>query len=155
MIGSFVLHGFLPGYPPHGGNTEIQKGRRILCSKRRKRRRGCGRTCSLLLSWFTPRLCYCMGSMWEFFLSFAHGSSLSKLSHLLQVSYKSAYRLCCRFKQAQPKIRTLLLKITSPPESKDTSVPHLQTIHHLSKVFPSPLKPLIAFQHQFQQPIFG
>ncbi len=52
-IGWLIGHGFLRGYASNGRDQRL-RGRRFFCSNR-NRRRGCGRTCSVLLSIFLFR----------------------------------------------------------------------------------------------------
>ena len=152
-IGALILHGYLTGYTLQSPSVRSRRGRRIICTKRRKRDKGCGKSFSILLSCFIPRLWYTTNNLWHFILSIANGTPLYKLASYLGTARITAYRLFTRFRNAQHKIRSLLCTITDPPMLPDSTDPYKQTIHHLQTTFPSTDALLERFHLTFQEPI--
>ena len=70
------------------------------------------------------------------------------------LSLRSGYRLWRRFTAARHHLRTRLLTVRPPPETK-SAVPEAQLLAHLRAVFPSGPCFLASFQHHFQAHIFA
>jgi len=150
-LGTLILHGLLYGYTPHHPE-KVVKGHRIICSKRRKKHKGCGKCFSIRLNNYMPRLWYHVEKIWDFIVErVVRLKPIRQRNHALGVSLKTAYRLFTRFKRSQTPIRTQLIKITSPPDST-TSLPYYQTIEHLKKAFPHSRNPIASFHDYFQRP---
>lgn len=150
-IGTLILHGYLTSW--HSPVLFIRRGRRIICTKRRRHNKGCGKTFSMLLSCFLPRLGYTTTTLWHVVRSIANGSPIYKLAGYLRTTRKTVYRLFTRFKHAQYRIRSLLCTITDPPALPDTTHPYKQTINHLQATFPASNTLLEQFHLTFQVPI--
>jgi hypothetical protein len=148
--GLLILHGFLYGY--HENSSTLHKrGRRIICNKRRKRIAGCGKSFSLLMSSLIPLIDLSRKTLWDFLTFLKKGRSVvaSFIKTGTIRSERTIYGFFRRFRLSQPAIRTLLLRITSPPESSEVIKPFIQTIIHLEKAFPDSLCPVEAFQRRF------
>lgn len=150
-IGTLILHGFLYGYQENSSDT-CKRGRRIICNSRRKRSAGCGKSFSLLIASLIPMVDYTCKTIWNFltFLKNGHSVIASLLKTGIVRSERTIYRLFRRLRLQQHTMRTLLLRITSPPERGDVTNPFIQTITHLEKAFPDNQCPVEAFQRHFQ-----
>lgn len=151
--GTLILHGYLTGYAQHSPAVRIRRGRRIICTRRRNRNNGCGKTFSMHSSRFIPRLWYTTDNLWHVIRCVANGTPVYKLAEYLCTARKTVYRLFVRFRQAQHKIRSLLCTITDPPSQPDTTHPYKQTIRHLQTTFSSTDAILEQFHLTFQVPI--
>ena len=131
--GHLILHGFLYGY----GDTDwVKRGHRIFCSNRNQRS-GCGRTFSLLKTWFIKHLMISTRVMSAFLDNLCQGQCTAKAGRLPdnQMSKTSIYRIYHRFKHSQSRIRTLLKQVKDPPKLPGTKDPVIQTVLHLKSVF--------------------
>jgi hypothetical protein len=153
-VGFLNRHGFLKGYMLKG-NDKIVRGCRIYCSNRNNRR-GCGRTCSLLLSTLLLGFSISTGILWAFMKQVSsensRKSSWEELNTGLPV--ENAYRLWQRLVKEQSRLRTYLYRKTGPPVCASNN-PMAQLIAHLDCAFPSSKCGLSAFQNYFQAPIFS
>lgn len=149
LVGTLIHHGFLRGYR----NSEYStRGKRFLCNHRRARNKGCGRTFSCLWTSVIAHRSIHTLSLWMFLSNIANGarSRLSAFKAVLPTnSGKTIHRLWKRFAMQQPIIRTDLLRLLKPPETKSEN-PIIQTITHLAAAFPS-ADPVADFQHHFQR----
>lgn len=153
MIGYLILHGFLRGYSlPEGEN--VIRGRRIFCSNRNKRK-GCGRTFSILLANFIRRIIVTTEQLWKFLMNVHTGIKIKNALEMEHCHYsnKSIYRLYQRFHDQQSRIRTMLSQISKPPEVMNSHNPLHQTIEHLKTAFKDHPCPPQAFQYHFQTSI--
>lgn len=150
-IGSLILHGYLYGYDEKVYGKRIIRGRRIFCSNRR-RRKGCGRTFSLLKSNMLKGFNIGAESFWRFLRGIVKGrDKIQAFRHLrLSFSNTTVYRLWKRFSQCQSRIRTHLFTRHPPPKLLHVHSPAIQTILHLKSVFKRGPCPICAFQECFQ-----
>jgi len=152
LVSTLILHGYLRGYNETYESSKIIRGRRIFCSNRKKRN-GCGRTFSLLLSFIIKKFNIQSKSLWQYLKGIANGKNKKNAfkSTGLNFSNSSIYRLYNRFKNNQTHIRIYLLKKCKPPPLPDTVNPVIQTIKHIQKAFRSSSCPIAAFHETFQK----
>jgi hypothetical protein len=150
LIGCLILHGFLSGYNDTKFACKIKRGHRVYCSNR-NRRKGCGRTCSILLSCFIKHFYFTARTIWRYLLAIVSGICKMKAMKDTDTSFSQSapYGLWCRLRANVSHIRTCLSRIAPPPNT-DSSNPEIQTIKHLQSVFGSSENPISAFQLAFQ-----
>jgi hypothetical protein len=143
--GYLILHGYLYGY----GETDlVKRGHRIFCSNRNSRS-GCGKTFSMLKSWFIKNFMVYAGILSAFLDKIRQGLCPAKAFRGLgTMSKTSIYRIYHRFRHSQPRIRTLLKRIKDPPGLNSIKDPVVQTIVHLRSVFKNCI--VSKFQQYFQ-----
>ena len=150
-VGHLVRHGYLRGYGAKGPE-KIRRGWRVFCSNRR-RRKGCGRTYSILLAEFVPRYLVTADPLFKFIHAVRKGLTRKAAGErwlapwALQTGYRLWKRLCCR----QSPLRSLLCRRTPPPACRSQN-PVFQLIDHLNLAFPKTTCPIVAFHLHFQQP---
>ena len=144
LISFLILHGFLKGYGGEGLNTKgVKRGHRIFCSNRKKRK-GCGKTFSVLLAKLLKGFTFPAKVIWRFF---------SGLLEKRPSKGHNRYRLNNIFSINQTHIREKLLSITCAPETKNNN-PVIQTLQHLKLCFQGSACPITEFQLRFQKPFF-
>jgi len=152
QAGTLILHGFIYGYSENGDNKKVVRGRRIFCNNRKKSKKGCGCTFSVLAVNIIKNFRITAKSLWCFL------SNLVKLPSKIEAFRKlefplhdsSAYRLWKKFTNSQTKIRPRLLKLLPAPILPKVSCPTIQTIEHLKSVFNNSSCPIVDFQNKFQ-----
>ena len=151
LNGYLNLHGYLRGYDEKSCMGKVIRGRRIFCSNRNKRK-GCGRTFSILSLNTLKKFIIRAYSLWEFLKNIAQGKDKKRSLSSLQVSFStsSAYRLWKRFCFAQTKIRVFLLRLCPAPHLERSRQPAIQTILHLKAAFKKTICPIQSFQYFFQ-----
>jgi hypothetical protein len=136
MIGCLNLHGFLYGY------DDKQRGHRIFCSNR-NRRKGCGRTFSILLAWFLKHFRLTACELWTFISGIIDG--LAKLKAWSRTEHDTSqsflYNISRRLKTNEPYIKTKLVSITTS---------FLQETFVLLKKCSTNVNPIQWFQEYFQ-----
>lgn len=149
-VGHLNRHGHLHGYGEEG-SERVVRGWRIFCSNR-GRRRGCGRTHSVLLATLLPRRSVRAAQFWKFLQSCVSGSSLKAAWETVTSTFslECGYRLWKVFVKTQPRLRSLLYRIVKPGDSPFKNS-LFQTIEHLHSAFSEAECPLRAFQLHFQQ----
>lgn len=156
QTGALIGHGFLHGYAEQG-SEEVVRGRRVFCSNR-GRRRGCGRTFSVLLgsllSGFVVRTLtlFC-------FATAVLGGQTRRAAWLREaqgaLSLSSGYRLWRRLNEAQSALRGRLCRVAQPPDSVARE-PLGQLLAHLVLVVgKSEADPFSALQNKLQQGLLG
>lgn len=151
-----IRHGYLRGYDDGRPQRRTVRARRIFCSNR-NRRRGCGRTFSVLSAERIRRLSLTTPRLWRF-LQHAVADRIAAAIHAAQshLSSRTWQRIWKRFQQGQSKIRTALLARCPPPNLPATSSQRpaqqaaAHTLAHLEAAFPNADCPLAAFQHALQ-----
>ena len=154
QTGFLNSHGPWFGYGGHRSERH-KRGHRVFCSNR-FRKRGCGKTFSVLFSlllkgriipaalvtaFLAPVLAgACRHAAW---LSVAHGFSL-----------ESGYRLWRDWVLGQAYLRTWLCRKSPPPRPERLGDGLIQTWDHLRSAFAGRPCPVAAFQEYFQQPFF-
>ncbi len=140
--GFLILHGYLYGYK---NDDLVRRGHRIFCSNRNKRN-GCGRTFSLLKSWFIKSFMICAGMLSSYLEKIMQGICPARaFAGMMHPS--GAYRILEKFRCSQPRIRTLLIRIKDPPDLTVNDCV-IQTIAHLKLVFKGCI--VSQFQQHFQ-----
>jgi hypothetical protein len=136
LSGYLNLHGYLRGYNEKACSGKVIRGRRIFCCGRNKRR-GCGRTFSVLAVTVLRKFIIRAYSLWKFLRNISGGTDKKNSLRALNLSFSesSAYRLWKRFYLAQTKIRGRLLKLCAPPVLTFSRDPAIQTILHLKAAF--------------------
>jgi hypothetical protein len=131
------------------------RGRRFFCSNR-GRRRGCGRTFSILFGGVLRRFSISTATLWRFILLLSTASATVCAWRLSAsgFSVQSGYRLRNSVIAAQSRLRTLLCRIRPPPPSASHEPLSQLTAHFLS-AFPLSSCPVADFQVRFQTPFFG
>jgi hypothetical protein len=155
LRGNLILHGFLRGYvlPVPKKPEKKQRGHRIFCSNR-NRRKGCGRTFSILFATLIRKMQITTHQFSKFLQNILTGENIQDAFELesRKYSHRSRYKLYHKFINRQPFIRTQLLKISKIPEINDPH-PLAQTMLHLKSCFPEASCPIEAFQRHFQTSI--
>ena len=151
IIGNLILHGYLKGYAPGRYAEFCNRGHRVFCSDR-GRRKGCGRTFSILLSIFMKRFTFCTKRIHSLLKNIMNGFGPTG-NYQKTVSVSSVYRIKKLFKINQHHVREKLFQI-GPPPFCDTHDPILKTLKHLALCFPDRNDPIRAFQLHFQKPFF-
>ncbi len=155
LCGFLILHGYLYGYSENISAGRIKRGHRIFCSNRKKKN-GCGKTFSILVSTFIKNFVISAKTVWIFLNKIKGGICLSEAFRYTGSSMveSTCYRILKTFKYNQDRIRTLLTKIKGPPQMPNTKKPALQTIMHLKSVFERNSCPISQFQYHFQVSFF-
>ncbi len=151
--GFLILHGYLYGYSEGYDHNRIKRGHRIFCSNRKKKK-GCGRTFSILKAHIIKNFMISANTLWEYFLHVKDGLSLAKAfresgSKMVETTI---YRIFKKLRYQQPLIRTFLTRVKPPPQITHTKDPAILTLLHLSHVFKGFNCPISQFQHYFQTP---
>lgn len=148
--GHLNLHGYLRGYDESNYGKKIIRGRRIFCSNR-GRRKGCGRTFSVLVCGVLKRFTIGANTLWRFLKNIAAGlnkqAAFKKASS--QFSSTTCYRIAKTFRYAQVKIRSKLSRLCPVPRSISNN-PLTQTVRHLRAAFKYRGCPVSSFQELFQ-----
>jgi hypothetical protein len=155
IIGFLILHGFLMSYAGVDDSSRVKRGHRIFCSNR-DQRKGCGRTCSILIAHFIRRFVFTAHSIWHFLKNFAAIGCKAKSMRIASIaaSRSAPYNLWRRVRSNLSHIRTSLLTITAPPHVME-ALPVIQTVAHLDAAFPGSTNPIIDFQLHFQTSLFA
>ncbi len=151
LNGYLILHSRLYGNADNSDTDLIQRGRRIFCNNRKKRK-GCGGTFSILKSTFIKHFSISARALWRYLENLLNGKNKAQAfrSSGCSLGNSSVYRLYRRFQYGQARIRTFLARVKDPPCLSDTGHPVLLTLMHLKTIFKNCLCPISAFQHQFQ-----
>jgi hypothetical protein len=148
-VGYLICHGYVMGYGQTGAERMVRGGR-FFCSNR-YRRKGCGRTFSVLLADFMHRRIVPASTLWDFLKGVRGG--LSRHAAWYKVgspfSIQTGYRLWGEVKRQQPRIRAMLSRLKPPPETS-SSEPIFQMLEHLRSIFPDTHCPITAFHLRFQ-----
>jgi len=75
LTGALILHGYLSGYDENFFNKKAVRGRRIFCSTRRRRSKGCGRTFCVLSAGILKNFSITVKSLWCFLKNVVTSSS--------------------------------------------------------------------------------
>ena len=114
--GTLIGHGLLRGYEERGSELAI-RGRRLFCSNR-GRKRGCGRTTSVLLAAFIERFSVTVAAIFRLFLGRCRGDSVAGAAGATwPLSVRSAYRLAARLERSSLDWRALLSARLPAPSS--------------------------------------
>jgi hypothetical protein len=173
-VGTLNLHGFLRGYPEQDDDDEAEeegtgkedekddgkkelpvRGHRIFCSNRR-RRCGCGRTCSVLLCGCLKRFLITLKTLWAFIAAVVAGTSKKAAftSCCPNMHSSAAYRLYHRLDLAQIGFRSRLLRLIDVPPPPARNHPFADTLAHFIAAFPkSVTSPFADYQLTFQSPL--
>lgn len=142
-VGFLIRHGFLLGYG--FGSEIIQRGWRIFCSNR-QRRRGCGRTHALLIAKYIYRRSVTTSTVTGFLKNLLTGFSLAQAWPVCAQSIECARQIWRAWKRSQTRIRSLLCSL-APAALSHQSNPFVQTLEHLFNLFGS----VSHFQLHFQK----
>ncbi len=147
-IGWLIGHGFLRGYSLNGRDKR-RRGRRFFCSNR-NRRRGCGRTCSVLLSIFLFRRTLRAAHLWKLWRAAARstGRKAGWESLGLPFCLETFYRVWRRLLSAQSRIRTMLHRLGPPPRPAYAADAIEEVRVHLETAFAGAACPIAAFQRR-------
>jgi hypothetical protein len=148
-VGFLVRHGYLTGHG-EGVNDAVQRGWRIFCSNRR-RRKGCGRTYAVLLTTFLFRRMVGTQKLWLLLQGLRQGLSIKAAWEQVASPFclETGYRLRQAFLRSQTGIRSLLLRAEALPRM-NVADPAFQVIEHLRAVFRASPCPVAEFQGRFQ-----
>lgn len=151
LVGALILHGYLSGYDEKVYGKRTVRGHRIFCSNR-GRRRGCGKTFSVVRENILKNFNISAESFWYFLRNIARGMSKIQAFRSLKLSFSdsTAYRLLRRFSYSQSRLRTFLFRLSKPPRLSKAANLIIQTFLHLRYTFPKSPCPISAFQQHFQ-----
>jgi hypothetical protein len=149
VVGCLNRHGYLWG-KGEKGNDKVRRGWRFLCSNR-NRRKGCGKTHSILAAGFLHHRMTDAKRLWQLLRGILDGLSIKAAWEKVASPFclETGYRLWYAFTKSQTFIRSTLLRVATPPtmQSRD---PNLQLIEHLQSVFRKSVCPICDFQVRFQ-----
>ena len=154
--GAVNAHGFLRGYSESGAFGMV-RGRRFFCSNR-GRKRGCGRTFSVLLASLLSRFIVTATTLSVFILAALAGLSIAS-AWLLAASHRfsrsTGFRLWRQLLRAQVHLRSHLSRRGPPPASQSRR-PLAQLIEHM-ELWGSEGSPELfsGFLLEFQTGVFG
>jgi hypothetical protein len=154
-VGNLIGHGFLKGYAERTQEREV-RGRRFFCSNR-FRRRGCGRTFSVLLASVMKRFVVRARLLSRFAEAVLQGRTrraawAQAASGALSLS--TGYRLWRRLTLAQSRLRTLAAQLAAPPASS-AAEPFGQLLSHLRCAVGEADCVFEGFQSAFQAELFN
>jgi hypothetical protein len=151
-VGFLIGHGFAWGYA-EAGSERVVRGRRFFCSNRH-RRRGCGRTFSLLLAHRLSGFVVGTRTLWQYLRAVLGGRSRKAAWERVGAAFwrASGVRLWRKLSQAQAHIRARLCRHGPPPAFSATE-PLAQLAAHLQGAFPAAVCPFAHFQSHFQTPL--
>jgi hypothetical protein len=152
QTGFLIFHGPLVGYGGQGSERQ-KRGHRVFCSNR-QRKRGCGKTFSVLLSLLIKARIIPAALVVSFISRVLAGTcrQAAWFSSVHGFSLESGYRIWRDWMAGQSYLRTWLCrKIPPPQEARDGLA---QTWDHLRRAFAGRPCPIAAFQEHFQQPFF-
>lgn len=149
IVGYLNRHGYLKGCGD-GASDRVQRGWRILCCNR-DRRRGCGRTYCVLLTQFMPHRMVDSSRLWHLLKGLRQGMSLKAAWEKISSPFclETGYRIRGAFVRNQTFVRSLLLRAGSLPRFSADD-PTMQVIEHLRAVFRNSACPVADFQLHFQ-----
>lgn len=153
-VSNLICHGYLRGYG-ECGIAKVIRGWRIYCSNR-YRRRGCGRTYSILLAQFLYRRTLTSARLWSFFDGLLSGLNLKAAWEkvISPFSLECAYRIWNAFKRAQFILRSNLCRVSEIAQSSLIKDPLLQPIEQMRSLFLDSACPVSAYQMRFQASLF-
>lgn len=153
-VGHLIGHGFLKGFAEEGYGRE-NRGWRIFCSNR-GRRRGCGRTHSILLAGCLRRRTVRAMRFWKLIEALGAGRPFrdvwGKLAGALSI--ECGRRMVRALRDGQSRLRSFLCQVHPPPAGSRAD-PLSQTVEHLRAVFVGDSCPVSAFHLYFQQPFLA
>lgn len=154
QAGDVVCHGLLLGYRD-GEHRRVVRGWRFWCSDR-GRRRGCGKTFSVLWSWALRCCTVSANLLWLFVSAVGEGKTVKAGWEMVsgKLSLRTGYRLWGRLLRVQSWVRQLLLREKPPPASEHRRV-EFELIDHLGAVFGGAVCPVCEFQRRFQRNFLG
>ncbi len=154
QTGHLIFHGALVGYGCHGSERP-KRGQRVFCSNR-LRRRGCGKTFSVLFSLLLKARITPAAVVVKFITTVLAGACrrAAWLSFRHSFSLESGYRIWRDWVGHQVYLRTWLCRKIPPPNSEHRGDGLAQTWDHLCSAFAGRACPVAAFQEHFQQPFF-
>jgi hypothetical protein len=154
QTGHLIFHGPLVGYAS-GGSQRQKRGQRVFCSNR-FRKRGCGKTFSVLFSLLLKARIIPAGLVAIFLATVMTGScrQAAWLSLRHGFSLESGYRIWREWVSGQAYLRTWLCRKIPPPRPEQIGDGLAQTWAHLRCAFAGQPCPVAAFQEHFQQPFF-
>ncbi len=150
--GSLICHGYLRGYGPGSKEEQVVRGYRFFCSDRRKSRKGCGKTYSILLAGYLCGWMIPAAMLWVFIKGVCSGHSLKSSWERLGsgFSLQSAYRAWKALELGQPRVRSRLYSLVEAPACSSNQ-PLFQLVKHLESAFGPGLCPIASFQCHFQR----
>ncbi len=151
--GNLIWNGLRYGGPEKSNFNPAVRGYRVFCSNRYNNK-GCGHSYTVYLSCFLHGLIFRAQTLWLFLKTVLQNISLQliPIKKKLPFSPSTAFRLWKRFLLNLSHIRSFLIKITSPPASREIR-PEMQTIAHIQTAFPNSVCPITDFQSHFQENI--
>ncbi len=152
QIGFLICHGFLRGYSTDGQEIVI-RGHRYFCSDR-FRKKGCGRTFSVLFPYHIRDFMVTASILWSFLIQIENGLNTKAAWETVAGGFcvESGYRILKKLHIAQSRLRLFLCKERSPP-FVDFKEPLLQLAAHFRTIFPLSSCPFSSFQIHFQEPL--
>jgi len=144
--GFLNLHGFLRGNDENTTQGIVTRGRRFFCSNRGNRK-GCGKTFSILKSFYIWNHTITVILLWKIIEFLLNDMPITRATNLFNTS--TIFRIIKKLSLRQSFIRQKLL-VHPPPEAIRSPKPIHQTMQHLVKTFAEFQNPFEAFQNTFQ-----
>ncbi len=153
--GTLIGHGQLSGYG-EAGAFPVLRGRRLLCSSKRRKNPGCGRTCSTLLAGVIRGFVLRTVTLLRFIVGVIGGQSRRAAWQTTgtTMTLSTGYRLWRRFGLAQSRLRSQLAARCAPPACSSPE-PLAQLLAHLHLALPDAKCVLSDFQVTFQADLLG
>ena len=154
-VGALIGHGMLTGYDERS-SERVVRGRRLFCSNRH-RRRGCGRTLSVLLASTIKRFSVRAGTLSRLLVRVVAGASPKAAWECVghgALSLRTGHRLWRRVLAAQAHWRSVLSTICRAPACDDPR-PMAQTLAHLRAAVGDAHSVLAGFQTVGRCHVFG
>jgi hypothetical protein len=149
-VGMLIRHGVLTGFDDSNPQRRAIRARRVFCSNRSRRRRGCGRTFSVRLADKIRRLSLSARTLWAFLQRAVGGTIADAIRNTdCPRSDRTFRRIWKRFDLGQSAIRTALSSRGPPPELPAEPFTRPAAAHvlaHLRATFPHDDCPVAAFQ---------
>ena len=152
QTGFLICHGYLRGYCLEAALT--LRGYRFFCSNR-WRKRGCGRTLSVLLAHVLPRRHTPAPRLFSFLVLMLSCASVRQAARRLEAgpSLATLGRLWRAFAGQAMEIRRRLTQLVAPPGGQALADNTRWTIAHLRRAIAGAGCPVCAYQRHFQLPL--
>lgn len=156
--GTLILNGVACGYCAGSCSRRQLRGHRVLCSRRRRSPKGCGKSFMLRCCCFLPRLQYRASTLWTFLRALAESRRVVDAFSLTGLcrSLRTLYRLLRRVRRSLASIRTRLMRYWGLPPSPGGFGDELtQTVSHIQAFVEPPTCPLALLQQRSQEPLLS
>ena len=152
QTGFLICHGYLRGYGLEA--MPAVRGYRFFCSNR-WRKRGCGRTFTVLLAHVLPRRHTPAPRLFSFLLLMLSCAGVRQAWTRMRAgpSLSTLYRLWRAVAGQTMEIRRRLTQLVPPPDGDAMADNTRWTIRHIQRAFAGLHCPVSSYQHRFQRPL--